>query len=93
MSNANMSDMVPHPDGSDCKATSLADWLHEVSCRIDPDDCDDLTELGLYSIHDGSARTITLPKEAERFQEATNVKQYYYQGGECPLLIIVAITI
>lgn len=81
------------PDGDDGTAPSMADWLQEVSCRINPDDCDELDELGLYSIHDGSARTITLPTEAEQFQEATNVKQYYYQGGECPILIIAGIRI
>lgn len=93
MSNANTSDMTPTLDGSDRTSLSLGELLHDVSRRIDPDDCDELTELGLYSIHDGSARTITLPEEAERFHEATNVKQYYYQEGECPLLILAGVTI
>lgn len=88
MANDNNSGMGPHPEESDRTPSTLEDWLHEVSCRIDPDDFDEFTELGLYSIHDGDSRTITLPSEAERFDEATNVKQFYYQGGECPLLIV-----
>lgn len=92
MAKVNTSDTASRPEGSDPTVTSSGDWLHEVSCHIDTDDRDDLVELGLYSIHDGSARTITIPTEADRFQEATNVKQYYYQGGECPLLIIAPIT-
>lgn len=93
MSSANSPDMDPHPERTDRTPPSLEDWLVEVSHRTDPDDCADLTELGLYSIHDGSARTITLPTDAAQFQDATNVKQYYFEGGECPLLIVAGVTI
>lgn len=93
MSSANTPDIDPHPERTDRTPPSLEDWLLEVSSRIDPEGCDDLTELGLYSIHDGSARTITLPTDAERFNDASNVKQYYFEGGECPLLIVAGVTI
>lgn len=93
MSSANTPDLDPQPNRSEETPPSLEGWLVEVSQRIDPDDCADLTELGLYSIHDGSARTITLPAAAERFHEASNVKQYYFEGGECPLLIVAGVTL
>lgn len=92
MPDANAQDGPADPDRTDRTAASLDEWLHEVSRRIDPADSSELTELGLYSIHEGAARTITLPADAERFEDTTSVKQYYYPGGECPLLIIAGIT-
>lgn len=72
---------------------SVDDWLQEVSKQLDPTESEDLAELGIYSIHDGdSARTVTLPVGAEMFEDATTVKQYYYAGEKCPLLIIAPLT-
>lgn len=69
--------------------TSVDDLLEAVSKELDPAQSEDFSELGIYSIHDhGSARTITLPKGADEFHDASTVKQYYFEGEDFPLLIV-----
>ena len=49
---------------------SVEAWLEEVSRALDPAECEDLSELGIYSIHEhNTARTITLPEGAEEFDD------------------------
>lgn len=89
MAQANTSDTRSDVDADDRRSVSIETWLAEVSRELDPADCEALSELGIYSIHDhDTARTMTLPKGAEEFDDATTVKQYYFEGEECPLLIV-----
>ncbi len=65
--------------------------LTAISNRVDITDCDDFYELGLYSVHQSTARMITIPKAASGFHEAPAVKQYYYDADDRPLLIIAPV--
>lgn len=81
-------------DSDDRPAVSVTTWLEAVSKELDPAECERLSELGIYSIHEhSSARTITLPEEANGFEDATTVKQYYFEGEDCPLLIVAPIQV
>jgi hypothetical protein len=76
-------------DSDELPSESVESVLEEVSKRLNPAECENLTELGIYSIHDhDTARTITLPEGAEEFSETTTVKQFYFEGEEYPLLIV-----
>jgi hypothetical protein len=79
----------PDGDAEEYPSKPLAAWLEGVSQELDPTECEDLTELNNYSIHEhDSARTITVPADADAFEEATTVKQYYFEGDACPLLLV-----
>ena len=78
------SPLVPDEQPSQSVTTGLEELSHHVSLSL----CDGINELGRYSVHDGSARTITLPEEADGFKDAGDVKQYYFDAGEQPLLIV-----
>jgi len=78
----------------DRPSVSVEAWLEAVSKELDPAECEGISELGIYSIHEhSSARTITLPEDANEFDDATTVKQYYFEGGDCPLLIVAPLKI
>ncbi len=94
MSQASSSSSRISPDGENEASTSVETWLEGVSKALDPSECDYLSELGIYSIHEhDTARTITLPRGATEFDDVTTVKQYYFEGEEVPLLLVVPITI
>jgi hypothetical protein len=79
-------------DSDDRPSVSVAAWLEAVSKELDPAECEGLSELGIYSIHEhSSARTITLPEDADGFADTTTVKQYYFEGEQCPLLIVAPV--
>ena len=81
-------------DTDERSSVSVEAWLEAVSRELDPAECEDLSELGIYSIHEhGSARTITLPEDTDEFDDATTVKQYYFEGEDCPLLIVAPLTV
>ncbi len=81
-------------DSDDQPSVSVEAWLAAISRELDPAECEDLSELGIYSIHEhSSARTITLPEDADEFGDATTVKQYYFEGGDCPLLIVAPLQV
>ena len=81
-------------DTEGCSSESVEAWLEAVSRELDPTECKDFSELGIYSIHEhSSARTITLPEAAEEFDDAATVKQYYFEGEDCPLLIVAPLKI
>lgn len=81
-------------DTDERPSVSVETWLREVSRELDPAEWENLSELGIYSIHEhNTARTITLPERAEGFDDATTVKQYYFDGEDCPLLIIAPLQI
>ena len=67
---------------------SVTAGLKQLSNRVGLGSYDGIDELGLYSIHDGAARTITLPEGADEFEDVGRVKQYYFNDGEQPLLIV-----
>ncbi|SEA27796.1 hypothetical protein SAMN04488065_2591 [Haloplanus vescus] len=82
------------PDTDERSSVSIEAWLEAVSRELDPAECEDLSELGIYSIHEhSSARTITLPENADEFEDATTVKQYYFEGEGCPLLIVAPLQV
>jgi len=82
------------PDTDERSSVSIEAWLEAVSRELDPAECEDLSELGIYSIHEhSSARTITLPEDADEFEDATTVKQYYFEGEDCPLLIVAPLQV
>ena len=78
------SPMAPDEQSSQSVTTGLEELSHHVSLSS----CGGVNELGLYSIHDGTARTITLPEGADGFEDVGHVKQYYFDAGEQPLLIV-----
>lgn len=78
------SPLVSDEEPSQSVTTGLETLSHHVSLGS----CDGIDELGLYSIHDGAARTITLPEGADGFEDVGRVKQYYFDAGEQPLLIV-----
>jgi hypothetical protein len=81
-------------DTDEQPSESVEAVLEEVSQRLNPAECENLTELGIYSIHDHvTARTITLPEGAEEFSDTTTVKQFYFEGEECPILIVAPLQI
>lgn len=81
-------------DSDEQPSVSVEAWLEAVSRELDPTECKDFSELGIYSIHEhSSARTITLPEAAEEFDDAATVKQYYFEGEDCPLLIVAPLKI
>ena len=81
-------------DSDEKPSVSVEAWLEAVSKELDPTECEDFSELGIYSIHQhSSARTLTLPEAAEEFDDATTVKQYYFEGEDCPLLIVAPLKI
>jgi hypothetical protein len=81
-------------DSDEQPSVSVKAWPEAVSRELDPTECKDFSELGIYSIHEhSSARTITLPEAAEEFDDATTVKQYYFEGEDCPLLIVAPLKI
>ena len=81
-------------DSDEQSSVSVEAWLEAVSRELDPAECEDLSELGIYSIHEhSSACTITLPEDAEQFDDATTVKQYYFEGEDCPLLIVAPLKV
>lgn len=94
MSRASLGSRGNDPDGENGATTSVEAWLEGVSRALDPTECDDLSELGIYSVHEhDTARTITLPQGASEFDDVTTVKQYYFEGEEIPLLLIAPIKI
>ncbi|MFB6197733.1 MAG: hypothetical protein ABEI52_05610 [Halobacteriaceae archaeon] len=81
-------------DAEEEPSVSVDAWLQEVSKQLALAECEDLSELGIYSIHDhNSARTITLPESADGFEDTTTVKQYYFESEECPLLVVAPVKI
>ncbi len=77
------------PDTDKRLSVSVETWLREGSRQLDPTECEDLSERGIDSIHNHNiARTITLPEQADASDEAPTVKQYYFDGEDCPLLIV-----
>ena len=81
-------------DSDEQPSVSIETWLEAVSKELDPTEGEDFSELGIYSIHEhSSARTITLPEAAEEFNDAATVKQYYFEGEDCPLLIVAPLKI
>lgn len=84
----------PSSDGDSDPSRALDAQLHEISKQLPASESELLEELGIYSIHDQqSCRTLTLPAHAEEFDDVTNVKQFYVDDGERPMLIIVPLTI
>lgn len=94
MSQASPRNTLAETDSDERPPVSVEAWLEAVSRELNPAECEDLSELGMYSIHEhDSARTITLPVEAEAFKDATTVKQYYFEGDDCPLLIVAPLKV
>ncbi|WP_135665827.1 hypothetical protein [Halorhabdus rudnickae] len=94
MARASLGSRGIDPDGENGPTTSIETWLKEVSKALNPTESEDLSELGIYSVHEhDSARTITLPQGASEFDDVTTVKQYYFEGEEIPLLLIAPIKI
>lgn len=68
--------------------------LEEVREQIDLTDCDELTPLGIYSIHEHqTSRAITLPQGADGFDDVTTVRQYCYDDGDQKFLIVAPLDI
>ena len=76
------------PPSEEQPSESVTTGLEELSHHVSLASCPGVDELGLYSIHDGAARTITLPEGADGFEDVARVKQYYFDAGEQPLLIV-----
>lgn len=94
MSQAGPRSNRPEADADGRPSVSVEAWLEAVSRELDPAEWEGLSELGIYSIHEhSSARTITLPEDADEFDGATTVKQYYFEGEDCPLLIVAPLKI
>jgi hypothetical protein len=80
-------------DEDDAPSTTLDTQLHEISEQLPANDSETLKELGIYSIHDqNSCRTLTVPTQAEEFDNVASVKQFYVDDGERPMLIVVPLT-
>lgn len=68
--------------------------LKEVRKQIDLTDCEELTPLGVYSIHEHqTSRAITLPQGADGFDDVTTVRQYCYDDGDQKFLIVAPLEI
>ena len=81
-------------DTADQSTPGVETMLAEVSQALSVAECEHLAELGIYSVHEhASARTITLPEGAEGFDDVTAIKQYYYEGGPRPFLIVAPLQI
>lgn len=81
-------------DTADQSTSGVEKTLAEVSQALSVAECEHLAELGIYSIHEhASARTITLPEDAEGFDDVTAIKQYYYEGGQRPFLIVAPLQV
>lgn len=94
MSDASLGGTLSESDADDRSSVSVGAWLEGVSRELDPAECEDLSELGIYSIHEhSSARTITLPEDADDFKDAMTVKQYYFESEDCPLLIVAPLMV
>ena len=94
MAQADSRGTPPETDLDEQSSVSVETWLEAVSKELDPTECEDFSELGIYSIHEhSSARTIPLPEAAEEFNDAATVKQYYFEGDDCPLLIVAPLKI
>lgn len=81
--------MGPESNGQQAAKSKLTEISEQFGLPTD----DDLTPLGMYSIHDGDARLITLPSAADGFDDAPVVMQYCYETDDHPLLIIAPVTI
>lgn len=79
----------PESNGQQPSESRLKEISEQFGLPID----DDLTPLGIYSIHDGDARLITLPSAVDGFDDAPVVMQYCYEDDNHPLLIIAPVTI
>jgi len=94
MAQASPRSNLSETDSDERPSVSVEAWLEAISRELDPAECEDLSELGIYSIHEhGNARTITLPEDADEFDDATTVKQYYFEGEDCPLLIVAPLQV
>lgn len=79
-------------DGDGESPATLDEHLHEIK-QLAASESDSLEELGFYSIHDReTCRLLTVPTEAEGFDDAAEVKQFYIDDGEQPMLIVVPLT-
>jgi len=67
--------------------------LETIGEQLEQTDCDELTKIGVYSIHESSARMITLPTDADGFDESSRVAIYCYETGNRQLLIAAPISI
>ena len=81
------------PPSDEQPSESVTTGLKELSHHVGLASCPGVNELGLYSIHDGAARTITLPEGADGFEDVARVKQYYFDAGEQPLLIVMPLNL
>jgi hypothetical protein len=82
----------PDTLNDDASSAPIGTLLKSLSQELDPAACDQLSELGIYTIQDHqTVEKLTLPADAEQFAEATTVKQYYYDDDACPLLLVAPI--
>lgn len=66
-----------------------ANQLSNILNQIELTECEELTLLGVYSIHEHkSSRSITLPQGADGFSDVSAVKQYVFESDNQPFLII-----
>jgi hypothetical protein len=79
----------PSTDGDEESSTTLDDPLDEIKQRA-ATESETLEELGFYSVHDReTSRLLTLPVEAEGFDDVAKVKQFYIDDGEQPMLVVL----
>lgn len=79
----------PSADGDEEPPKTVNGQLREIK-QLTATESDILEELGFYSIHDrDTSRLLTLPVEAEAFDDVAEVKQFYIDDGEQPMLVVL----
>lgn len=82
----------PSVEEDDAPPTTLDDQLRKIK-QLTASESDVFKEIGIYSIHDrDTSRLMTVPTEAEGFDDVQKVKQFYIDDGEQPMLIVVPLT-
>jgi len=82
----------PSAGGDEESPATLDGPLREIKQRT-ATESDILEELGFYSIHDReTSQLLTVPVEAEAFDDVTKVRQFYIDDGEQPMLIVLPLT-
>jgi hypothetical protein len=82
----------PSAEADDAASTTLDRQLRRIK-QLRPRESDGFKEVGIYSIHErDTSRLLTLPTEADGFDDALRVKQFYIDDTEQPMLIIVPVT-
>jgi len=93
MSQPSQNTESPLTDGDEEPSTTLDGQLREIK-QLAATESDILEELGFYSIHHReTSRLLTVPIEAEGFDDVAKVKQFYVDDGEQPMLIVLPVTI